>query len=255
MDLKISQRIVDRFLHKFSDSLELDVAIVGAGPSGLVAAHDLARAGRKVALFESKLQPGGGAWGGAMLFNEIVVQVEALSILEEFGIRHSPLEGGLCTADSVEVAAALTYRAVQAGARLFNGITVEDMVVRNDRVAGVVINWQPVMLNSWHVDPLTVVSSVVLDATGHHALLTAKLARKAGVRLATTTGDILGERPMWAEQGERDTVENTRLVYPGLYVSGMAANGVFGSFRMGPIFGGMFLSGRKAAYLINEELG
>jgi thiamine thiazole synthase len=42
-------------------------------------------------------------------------------------------------------------------------------------------------------------------------------------------------------------VENTREVYPGLFVSGMAANAVCGGYRMGPVFGGMLLSGRKAA--------
>jgi thiamine thiazole synthase len=34
----------------------------------------------------------------------------------------------------------------------------------------------------------------------------------------------------------------------------MAANAVFGGPRMGPIFGGMLLSGRKAAQLIMKEL-
>jgi thiamine thiazole synthase len=34
----------------------------------------------------------------------------------------------------------------------------------------------------------------------------------------------------------------------------MAANGVSGSFRMGPIFGGMLLSGEKAANLILKAL-
>ncbi len=34
----------------------------------------------------------------------------------------------------------------------------------------------------------------------------------------------------------------------------MAANNVMGGFRMGPIFGGMFLSGKKAAGLILEDL-
>ncbi|MBU4194293.1 MAG: ribose 1,5-bisphosphate isomerase, partial [Actinobacteria bacterium] len=42
---------------------------------------------------------------------------------------------------------------------------------------------------------------------------------------------------------------NTREVYPGMMVCGMAANTVFGSPRMGAIFGGMFLSGRKVAEL------
>jgi thiamine thiazole synthase len=42
-------------------------------------------------------------------------------------------------------------------------------------------------------------------------------------------------------------IENTKEVYPGLMVAGMAANAVFGSPRMGAIFGGMLLSGKKAA--------
>ena len=49
-------------------------------------------------------------------------------------------------------------------------------------------------------------------------------------------------------------VENTKEIYPGLFVSGMAANGVSGSFRMGPIFGGMLMSGKKAAELICAKL-
>ena len=54
--------------------------------------------------------------------------------------------------------------------------------------------------------------------------------------------------------GELQTVENTREVYPGLFVSGMAANAVYGGYRMGPVFGGMLLSGRKAATSILEQL-
>ena len=34
----------------------------------------------------------------------------------------------------------------------------------------------------------------------------------------------------------------------------LAANGVYGSARMGPIFGGMLLSGKRAANLILECL-
>ena len=60
---------------------------------------------------------------------------------------------------------------------------------------------------------------------------------------------------MNVELGEQTTVENTKEIYPGLFVSGMAANGVSGSFRMGPIFGGMLMSGKKAAELICEKLG
>ena len=54
---------------------------------------------------------------------------------------------------------------------------------------------------------------------------------------------------MWAEKGEAEIVENTKEVYPGLLVAGMAANAAYGSPRMGAIFGGMLLSGKRAAEL------
>ena len=255
MERLISQKIIDAYHRKLSDCLELDVAIVGAGPSGLICAWELARAGKKVAVFERALEPGGGIWGGAMLFNEIVVQQEAVSVLDDLGVRHSDLDEGVVTADATEVASALIYRAVNSGARILNGVFVEDVIFREGRVGGVVINWAPVIDRDLHVDPLMIRARCVLDAGGHDAELTARIARKAGVRLETASGEGQGEKPMWAERGELATVENTRRVYPGLYVSGMAANGVFGSFRMGPIFGGMFLSGRRAAEQMLAEMG
>ena len=59
---------------------------------------------------------------------------------------------------------------------------------------------------------------------------------------------------MWAEEGEKILLTNTKEVYPHLYVCGMAANAVFGGPRMGPIFGGMLLSGQKVAQLIAARL-
>jgi thiamine thiazole synthase len=59
---------------------------------------------------------------------------------------------------------------------------------------------------------------------------------------------------MWADVAENSTLENTREAFPGVYVAGMAANATFGSYRMGPIFGGMLLSGKKVAELISQRL-
>jgi thiamine thiazole synthase len=74
------------------------------------------------------------------------------------------------------------------------------------------------------------------------------------MKIASPTGGIVGEKPMWMADGERTTVENTGRLCPGLYACGMAANNVQGGFRMGPVFGGMLKSGRKIARLIAGDL-
>jgi ribulose 1,5-bisphosphate synthetase/thiazole synthase len=65
----ITQGIIERYMKKLLSCLDVDVAVVGGGPAGLVAAHHLAKDGRKVVLFERKLSIGGGMWGGGMMFN------------------------------------------------------------------------------------------------------------------------------------------------------------------------------------------
>ena len=257
IETTISRAIVENFSAKLLDNLTVDVAIVGGGPSALVAARYLAKKGVRVAIFERKLAPGGGTWGGGMLFNEVVVQDASLEILDEFGIRHKPIPDapGYNTLDSVEMASGLIFGAVNAGAKIFNAVSVEDIVFRGEQVGGLVINWTPVERLGMHVDPLTVISQCVLDGTGHPSEIMHLAVEKAQLKLATSTGGILGEKPMWVDSGEASTVENTREYYPGLFACGMSANNVMGGYRMGPIFGGMMLSGRKAADLILKKLG
>ncbi len=252
----ISSAIVRQFSGKLLDNLNLDVAIVGGGPSSLVAARYLAENGVKVAIFERKLAPGGGTWGGGMLFNEVVVQDDALPILDDFSIRHRETDGapGYHTLDSVEMAAGLIYGAVHAGAVIFNAMSVEDLVFKDGKVNGLVINWTPVERLGMHVDPLTVIAKCVLDGTGHPSEIMQLAVKKAKIKLDTPTGDIVGEKPMWVESGEASTVDNTAQYYPGLFACGMSANNVMGGYRMGPIFGGMLKSGQKAAALIREFL-
>ena len=250
----ITQAIIDRYFEKLRGNLSVDVAIVGGGPSGLVCSYYLARKGFKVALFERKLSIGGGMWGGGMMFNEIVVQEEGKRILDEFGIQSKSYSDGYYTADSIEAISTLCSKAVKSGVAVFNMISSEDLIIRENRVCGLVLNWTAVEMANLHVDPLTVQTKFVVDATGHATEVVAILQKKNDVRLFTETGKIVGEKSLWADAAERDTMANTREVFPGLYVCGMAANATFGSYRMGPIFGGMLLSGEKAALLIIEEL-
>jgi len=243
----ITKAIIDRYYEKLINNLETDVAIVGGGPSGLVAGYFLAKAGKKVVLYERKLSIGGGMWGGGMMFNEIVVQKDALHILEEFNIRYKKFEENHYTADSVEAITCLTSKTIQAGVTIFNCVSVEDVMMRPEQVVGLVINWSPVEMAGLHIDPLTVRSKFVVDATGHAIEVVNVVVKKVPGKLMTPSGKIEGEKSMWAERAENLTIENTREVFPGLYVAGMAANATAGGPRMGPIFGGMLLSGEKVA--------
>ena len=254
----ISEAIISRYFDKLRKVLEVDVALAGAGPANLVASYYLARAGLQPVIFESKLAPGGGMWGGGIMFNEIVIQKEAVAILEEFGVRHEHYQDEYYVADSVHTTATLISRTVAAGTIIFNLLKVVDVMFREadgkPYICGVVIQYTPVDHIGLHVDPITVRAGYVVDATGHAAEVAHVVRRKSGCTLDTPTGDVVGERPMWAEEGERAIVENTREFFPGVYAAGMCANAVFGAPRMGPIFGGMLMSGRRVAELLLSRL-
>ncbi|MBN1695025.1 thiazole biosynthesis protein [candidate division WOR-3 bacterium] len=258
-DIEISRAIIENFYKKLIDSLELDVALVGAGPSNLITGVLLGEKKIKTAVFESKLAPGGGVWGGGMMFNEVVVQDAALHLFDKVGVGYEKKKKGYYTADSVELASTLISKCVKSGVKIFNLIKVVDVMFREEngekRVNGLVLQWSPIESIGLHVDPLTVRARFIVDGTGHPAEVCSVLSRKMGVKLDSRTGGVIGEMSMWADRGEELTVENASEVFPGLFVTGMAGNAVKGTPRMGPIFGGMLLSGEKIAKIISQKLG
>jgi len=223
--------------------VESDVIVVGAGPSGLICAHELSQDGYNVTIIDRHLVPGGGIWGGAMSFNKVVLQKDTRDILENFAIPYREDEEALVVS-SLALASKLIFAvSSQANVNLFNLMFAEDIHCTGDRVDGVVVNNSTIEMSGLHVDPMVLMAKAVLDATGHDAVL-ANLYNK---RIPL---DIRKESFMNPVLGEEDVVRNTRMLAPGLFVSGMAATNVAGGCRMGPIFGGMLLSGQKAAQLI-----
>jgi sulfide-dependent adenosine diphosphate thiazole synthase len=253
-EIKISKAIIESYNKKLIDALNVDVAIVGAGPAGMVCGYYLAKAGKKVVLFERKLSVGGGMWGGGIMFNEIVVQDKAKSILDEFGIQARLYEPGYYLADSVESVSTICSQAMKAGLKIFNLMSVEDVMVRSKKVVGLVLNWTAVEMAHLHVDPITMRAKMVVDATGHPAEVARIVEKKSGIRLKTKTGKTMGEESMWAQVGEEIIVKNSKEICSGLYACGMCANAVFGGPRMGPIFGGMLLAGKKVAKDLIKKL-
>ncbi len=253
-ELVVSRGIIESYKEKLVRALDVDVAIVGAGPSGLICGYYLAKEKLRVVLFERKLSIGGGMWGGGIMFNQIVVQKDAKPILDELGINTRAYQEGYYLADAIESVSTLTSKAVKAGVNIFNLLSVEDVLVRGKRICGLVLNWSAVEMAGLHVDPLSMRSKYVVDATGHAAEVARIVEKKSGIRLKTKTGRIIGEGSMDADLAEKLTISNSKEACAGLYVCGMCANSVFGGPRMGPIFGGMLLSGKKVALKIKKSI-
>lgn len=252
-DIRITRAIANAFHAKFTDRITGDVLIVGAGPCGLTAGYYLSQDGHRVTVIERKLAPGGGIWGGGMAMNDVVVQPEALPILQEMGVRTNRRQEDLPVVDAVEMAACLSVKAVQSGVVILNLTTAEDVCVYKDRVCGLVVNRTGIS-GVVHVDPVTFSAKAVIDGTGHDAAVVHML-RKRGALADVKDVVQTGEGPMDAATGEAFVVERTGEVYPGLWVSGMSVCATYGGPRMGPIFGGMLLSGKKVAGLIAKAIG
>jgi thiamine thiazole synthase len=249
---KISKYIIKYTMEDWLNLVENDVVIVGAGPSGMTAAYYLAKAGLKTVVFERRLGFGGGIGGGAMQFHKIVIESPANEILREMGIRLEQVEEGVYVVDTAEFMAKLATAAINAGARIILGITVDDVIFRENplKVVGVAVEWTATQMAGLHVDPIFISAKAVVDATGHDAEVISVAARK----IPELGISIPGEKSAYSEIAEQLTVENTGMVAPGLYATGMAVTEVKGLPRMGPIFGAMVLSGKKVAEEIIKDL-
>jgi len=247
IETDISRTIIEEYNRRLLEHLENDVVIVGAGPAGLAAGYYLAKAGAKTTIVEKKLSIGGGIWGGAAGYN--VVTFEDKDILDEIGVT-TKKERDLYTADAIEFATALAYKAKKAGAEIFNLTEAEDIVLKDETIKGVVVNSASVRMVGLHVDPFCICARFVIDGTGHPAELVGMLKR----RKPELFPKELQEYFMNVEESEAGVVEKTGEVYPGLYVAGMSVCDVFNLPRMGPIFGGMLKSGKKVAELITKKM-
>jgi len=252
-EIHVTKTIVNEFLDDFiKNILDSDVVVVGSGPCGVTAAKYCAEKGLKTVMIERNIYGGGGMWQGGYLMPKNTVGAPANKILEECGVNLKDAGNGLYVCDSFEMVSKMLASACEAGVKLLNSTNVEDLVLKEDHVDGVVIQWYPVQQMPKFItcmDPIAIRSKVVIDATGHDSFLVKRLSeQRSGIPKPPGCGSL------WVDEAEKKTVELTHEIYPGLIVAGMSATSTYGAPRMGPIFGGMLLAGKKAAELAYEKI-
>ncbi len=247
----ISVAIISGFAEEFEKFVKSDCIIIGGGPSGLMAAREIAAKGKKVLVIERNNYLGGGFWIGGFLMNKITVRHPGEKVLDELNIPYKEKTKDLFVADGPHACSKLIAAACEAGATILNMATFEDVVLReNNRVGGVVVNWTPVQALPRQitcVDPIALEADIIVDATGHDACIAKKMEERGMLKTK-------GFGAMWVDKSEDLIVEYSGEIHPGLAVCGMAVSTVFGIPRMGPTFGAMLLSGKRIAEIILEKL-
>ncbi|MGA7900905.1 MAG: sulfide-dependent adenosine diphosphate thiazole synthase [Nitrososphaeraceae archaeon] len=247
---EITRTIVAMFGETMADYADSDVIIIGAGPSGLTAGRELAKLGVKCLIIEQNNYLGGGYWVGGYMMNPVTVRAPAQQIWDELGVPYRKVTEGLYATWGPHACSKLIAAACDAGVRFLQLSKFDDLVLKNGRVSGVVINWMPVSAlprNVTCVDPIALESKIVIDASGHDSVAVKRLMDRGYIKWK-------GMEPMWVNGGEDLVVERTGEVFPGLIISGMSVTETHGLARMGPTFGSMLLSGKKAAQVAVDKL-
>ncbi|KAG2199164.1 hypothetical protein INT47_009903 [Mucor saturninus] len=254
---QVSREMVTRYMNDMLYYAESDVVIVGCGSAGLSCAWELSKdPSLKIAIIEQSVSPGGGCWLGGQLFSAMIVRKPADKFLDELEIPYEEKENYVVVKHAaLFTSTILSKLLMRPNVKLFNATAVEDLIVKNGKVAGVVTNWTLVTLNhntQSCMDPNVIEAKVVVSGTGHDGPMGA-----SGVKRLESIGLIKENKGMLSldmNAAEDDIVRYTREVVPGMVVTGMELAELDGAPRMGPTFGAMLISGQKAAYAARASL-
>ncbi|HEU4445943.1 MAG TPA: sulfide-dependent adenosine diphosphate thiazole synthase [Nitrososphaeraceae archaeon] len=246
----ITKSIAAMFNETIQEYADSQIIIIGAGPAGLTAGRKLAAGGLKTLIVEQNNYLGGGYWVGGYMMNPVTVRSPAHMIWDELGVPYRKMGNGLYATWGPHACSKLIAATCDAGVRFLQLTKFDDLILKNGRVGGVVVNWMPVSAlprNVTCVDPVALESKIVIDASGHDSVAVRRLMDRGYVNWK-------GMDPMWVDGGEDEVVNKTCEVFPGLIAAGMSVTETFGLARMGPTFGSMLLSGIKAAEIAQSKM-
>jgi thiamine thiazole synthase len=240
---EITRAIADMFHETIAEFTDSDVIIIGSGPSGLSAGMELGKKGVKTLIIEQNNYVGGGYWVGGYMMNPVTVRGPAQKVWDELGVPYRKVNEGLYATWGPHACSKLIAATCDVGVRFLQLTKFDDLVLKKNRVCGVVVNWMPVSAlprNITCVDPVALESKIVIDASGHDSVAVKRLMDRGYVKWK-------GMDPMWVDGAEDAVVNNTDEIFPGLIATGMSVTETHGLPRMGPTFGSMLLSGKRAA--------
>jgi len=253
---QVAKEMISRYMQDMLDYVQSDVIIIGAGPAGLAAAYELSKhENLKVALMEASVAPGGGGWVGGQLFSAMVVRKPAQEFLDEIEVSYDDKGDYVVIKHAALYTSTIISKVIKQGVKLFNAVAVEDFIVKNGAVSGVVTNWAAVTRNHGVqscMDP-NVMEARVISTCGHDGPNGAY-----GVKRLAQLGlieKLPGMKALDMNISENEVVEQTKEIFPGMIIAGMEVSEACGTPRMGATFGAMFLSGVKAAQLALKKLG
>jgi thiazole biosynthesis enzyme len=247
---EITRAIAGMFHETITEFTDSDVIIIGSGPSGLSAGMELGKMGVKTLIIEQNNYVGGGYWVGGYMMNPVTVRAPAQKVWDELGVPYRKVSEGLYATWGPHACSKLIAATCDAGVRFLQLTKFDDLVLKKNRVCGVVVNWMPVSAlprNITCVDPVALESKIVIDASGHDSVAVKRLMDRGYVKWK-------GMDPMWVDGGEDAVINNTDEIYPGLIATGMSVTETHGLPRMGPTFGSMLLSGKRAAEVALDKL-
>ena len=217
----ITRQIAREYYKEFDQLIESDV-ISRRRAFRVDLRHDLAEMGFRTVIVEQSLALGGGFWSGGYLMNKATICEPANEILEEIGVPCKKITEceGMYMVDPPHATGALIAAAYRGGAKIMNLTRVVDLILRRDGILeGVVVNNTTAEMaghDILHVDPIALESKIVVDATGHDAVVV-ELLHKRNLYKA-----VPGNGAMWVSRSEEEVMDRTGEVYPNCFVIGLA---------------------------------